>query len=495
MLKKFLRVGLLISALSALVVLSACTWTVQPEGEMPSTDTPSAAAPSTATPEPEMTGQTVAEFVLHDGTSCLFSGTGATVAFDGKRVYYTCTPVDATDTATQTLALLNEPVIAGPTEYLVDFATIGRTDGGFELHASRAITFTAWQIVLDDGRECFHAGFGATMGFDGKRLNYTCDKGDSTADEVGLMGELSNAGAGVWLAQIDEIGRDANGFVQLSSNLVPVARVSGMEIRFDEDRESKPVIVDVNDALQGTTWYWMETQYGDDSVLTASDPSRYTLNFSGASSGAGQVAVQLDCNSGSADYTVDGSTLIFGAIISTLMGCPEGSQATEFANDLAEIYSYVIEDGHLYLSLKLDAGIMEFAPMDEMAEADSTPDASEEAANGELVGTSWQWEQSIYERDMTLMVDDPSRYTITLHEDGTVAVKLDCNNGSSSYRLDGTRLTFGPITSTRMGCPADSQAAAFSTDLAAVTSYVMADGNLHLTLGEEDGVMEFSPVE
>jgi hypothetical protein len=166
--RNLFRKGSVIVALGALMLLAACTLTIQPEANR---------------------GEeaTVAEFVLPDGTTCLFSGTGATVAFDGKRANYTCGPLDATESSTQTLAILDDPMIVGPTEYFVDLATVAQTEGGFELHASEVISFTAWEVVLEDGRVCLHAGFGATMGFDDKRLNYTCDKGDSTADEVGLI--------------------------------------------------------------------------------------------------------------------------------------------------------------------------------------------------------------------------------------------------------------------------------------------------------------------
>jgi heat shock protein HslJ len=392
-----LRKAMVGGALGALMVLSACTFVVQPEtGQSQSGVGTATAAPTeemsgeatlapteevsgTATPSPteEMSGaatpapteeagasgavtvtDTVAEFVLPDGTSCLYSGTGAAVAFDDKRVNYTCEPIIATESTSETQAILDDPMIIGPTEYAVDFAIVAQTEGGFELRSSQVISFTAWEIVLEDGRVCLHAGFGATMGFDGKRLNYTCDKGDSTADEVGLMGELVNQGEGVWLAQIDEIESDSKGFTQLSSNQVPVARVSGLEVTPGGESEAMPSTGDMSGELVGTTWQWLQTTYSDGHTLAAADPSHYTLLFDDA----GHVGVQLDCNSGSGDYTVDQSSLIFGAIASTLMGCPDGSQAMDFAKDLGNVYSYMIKDGHLYLSLKLDSGVMEFAP-------------------------------------------------------------------------------------------------------------------------------------
>ena len=249
---------------------------------------------------------------------------------------------------------------------------------------------------------------------------------------------------------------------------------------------AEPSEAETSNDLAGTTWYWVETLYGDDISLVANDPSRYSVTFNAD----GMVAVQLDCNQGSAEYTVDGSRLAFGPVATTMMACPADSQDAEFGADLAEVNSYVMEDGHLYLAMKLDSGIMEFAPMAEMPAAEP----SEAEMSNDLAGTSWQWEQSIYEGNMMLLVNDPSRYTITFNADGTVAVMLDCNRGNGSYVVDGSNLTFGPIASTRMACPPDSQDAAFSEDLAAVASFVLADGNLHLTLGT-DGVMEFSPVE
>lgn len=497
--KALVRKGIAVGALGAMMLLGACTITVQPLAD-----------PGSGVVSDEV--NTVAEFVLPDGTSCLFSGTGATVAFDGKRANYTCVPVDATESTTQTLAILGDPIVTGPTEYFVDLATIARTDGGFELHSSEVISFTAWQVVLADGRVCLHAGFGATMGFDDKRLNYTCDKGSSTADEVGLMGELVNEGEGVWTAQIDEIGRDANGFVQLSSSQVAVAQVSGAEVTPGGEAQATPEAGAVENPLVGTTWQWVETVYGDESVVAASDPSRYTLLFDES----GQVAVTFDCNGGGGTYTVDGSSLIFGAMVSTLMACPEGSQDSIFAKDLGEVYSFVIQDGHLFLSLKLDSGIMEFAPASEGAAsptaeatmepteeatqeptAEATEEATEEASEevgSELAGTSWQWQQSVYEDDTVVASTDPSRYTLTFNADGSLNAQLDCNSGRGTYTVDGANLTLGPIASTRMGCPADTQDGIFALDLEKVVSYAFADGNLHLTLAD-GGVMEFAPVE
>ncbi len=356
--------GVALAALMALsMTLGACTFTIQPEADMveptPVSQEDSGAANSATDP--------AAEFVLPDGTRCIyaqsgFSPTNKPIAFDGKDARYNCEPSYVVKDAH--LVLLGEPEVTGPTEYNVELGFINRVQStendGFGLMRSEVISFTAWAITLADGRVCLHAGFGATMGFEGKRLNYTCDKGDSSADEVGLMGELIAQGDGVWLAQIDEIGSTASGFEQLSSTQVAVVMISGAEAVARGDGGKEPVedAAAVENELTGTTWQWIETAYSNDSLVTSSDPSRYTLTFQAD----GTLTAQVDCNRGSGTYTVDGASLTVGPLATTRMGCPEDSQDATFAQDLAAVGSYVIEDGRLFLALVMDGGIMEFAP-------------------------------------------------------------------------------------------------------------------------------------
>jgi para-nitrobenzyl esterase len=173
------------------------------------------------------------------------------------------------------------------------------------------------------------------------------------------------------------------------------------------------------------------------------------------------------------------------------------SQADQFASGLSNVNSHVFQDGHLFLALQLDSGIMEFAPVE--ADMEATPEATEEATaeaseeGSDLVGPTWQWVRSVYEGDIIVASNDLARYSISFLDDGSFQAQLDCNRGFGSYTLDGADLTIGPIGSTRMACPDDSLDRTFVEDLEAVVSYAIADGNLHLTLST-DGVMEFTPV-
>ena len=46
-----------------------------------------------------------------------------------------------------------------------------------------------------------------------------------------------------------------------------------------------------------------------------------------------------------------------------------------------------------------------------------------------------------------------STASITIADDGTVAVNTGCNTGSGSVEVTDTTLTFGPIRITKMACP------------------------------------------
>ena len=57
---------------------------------------------------------------------------------------------------------------------------------------SEDIRFLIAEIVLADGTLCRHAGEGATLAFDGKRLNYTCGR------SAGLIGDLDMQAGGLF---------------------------------------------------------------------------------------------------------------------------------------------------------------------------------------------------------------------------------------------------------------------------------------------------------
>jgi para-nitrobenzyl esterase len=56
------------------------------------------------------------------------------------------------------------------------------------------------------------------------------------------------------------------------------------------------------------------------------------------------------------------SELLLGPLALTRAKCPDGSLHDHIVKQWSYIRSYVIKDGHLFLSLMADGGIYEFEP-------------------------------------------------------------------------------------------------------------------------------------
>jgi heat shock protein HslJ len=229
--------------------------------------------------------------------------------------------------------------------------------------------------------------------------------------------------------------------------------------------------------LLGKVWYWQEfvdtAGLGD---ITVDDPAKYTLEFLPD----GTYRILADCNHGSGAYTVDGNrlTLMPGPI--TLAACGPASLDTQFLSHLGDVVTYVLEDGKLYLNLKMDAGDMVFSS-----------EAAAESPGGDITGIVWKWEQTTTPVDVTT-VDDPDAYTIELLPDGRFRFKADCNVGSGTYTLDGSHVSFelGPMT--LAACAPGSLSDQFIKDLSAAAIYFLEGEDLFIDLKFDSGTMRFS---
>jgi para-nitrobenzyl esterase len=112
--------------------------------------------------------------------------------------------------------------------------------------------------------------------------------------------------------------------------------------------------------LGGTSWQLVKFQGGDDTILRPDDAGKYTLAFAAD----GGVSVRLDCNRGRGTWKSSGSNqLELGPMALTRAMCPPGSLHDRMARQLPFVRSYVIKEGHLFLSLMADGGIYEFEPI------------------------------------------------------------------------------------------------------------------------------------
>lgn len=119
----------------------------------------------------------------------------------------------------------------------------------------------------------------------------------------------------------------------------------------------------------------------------------------------------------------------------------------------------------------------------------------------DLTGTTWELlgiESMSPEEEPSTTIADPSRYTVTFGDDGKAGFRVDCNRGNSTWKIeaagpDSGSLTFGPIALTRMACPQPSADRTVAAALGQVRSYLVADGQLHLSLQADGGIMHWQP--
>lgn len=117
--------------------------------------------------------------------------------------------------------------------------------------------------------------------------------------------------------------------------------------------------------LDATSWKLLGFQSMDDAQGTTKpgEGRTYTLEF-GAD---GSLSMQLDCNRGRATWKGapagdTGGSLTIGPVASTRALCPQPDIGQMMAARLPGVASYTLRDGHLFLALKMDSGIFEFAP-------------------------------------------------------------------------------------------------------------------------------------
>ena len=112
--------------------------------------------------------------------------------------------------------------------------------------------------------------------------------------------------------------------------------------------------------LGGTSWQLVKFQGSDDKTLTPDDKAKYTIAFGTD----GSVSARIDCNRGRGTWKSSGpSQLQLSPLALTRAMCPPESLHDRIVKEWNFVRSYVIKDGHLFLSLMADGGIYEFEPM------------------------------------------------------------------------------------------------------------------------------------
>ena len=102
-------------------------------------------------------------------------------------------------------------------------------------------------------------------------------------------------------------------------------------------------------------WELVSYTEADGVPIEIVDPTRYTLQFQPD----GQLLAKFDCNHGSGQYTASDGVLTVSPMATTLILCPDDSQATPFQLLLDAATSYEI-DAEGFLLLHGDTGSLRF---------------------------------------------------------------------------------------------------------------------------------------
>ena len=112
--------------------------------------------------------------------------------------------------------------------------------------------------------------------------------------------------------------------------------------------------------LAGTSWKLVRLQAGDETTLVPGDGSKYTITFQSN----GRVVARVDCNRGSSTWKSGrANELQFGSWSMTRAKCPPGSLHDRIVTEGANVRSYLIKDGHLFLSGMSGGGSYELEPL------------------------------------------------------------------------------------------------------------------------------------
>lgn len=125
------------------------------------------------------------------------------------------------------------------------------------------------------------------------------------------------------------------------------------------DAATAETVVEAPTALPGTSWNWVRTQYSNGAVVAPVDPTLYVLTFGEE----GTVNVRDDCNVLNGAFTADEEQrLTIDLQTSTMAACAPDSLHYQFILDLSATAFYFFQEGRLFIDLKFDTGVMEFAP-------------------------------------------------------------------------------------------------------------------------------------
>jgi heat shock protein HslJ len=193
--------------------------------------------------------------------------------------------------------------------------------------------------------------------------------------------------------------------------------------------------------------------------------SEITMNFLDDA-----VSVNAGCNTMNGGYEITDGTFVAEQFAMTMMACDDALMAQD---------TWLGEFLASSPAISLDGSTLSFTG----GEFTVTLDEIQPAA---LVGTTWTVSGTVANEAVSSVPMD-STASITIADDGTVAVDTGCNTGSGSVEVGEDTLTFGPIATTKRACADEAinqLEAAVLAVLQGEVTYTIDGDNLSLRSGD-----------
>jgi heat shock protein HslJ len=227
-------------------------------------------------------------------------------------------------------------------------------------------------------------------------------------------------------------------------------------------------------SLEGRTFISTRvTQSGADRPLVPGTSIRFTFNKDG------QLGVSAGCNHMGGTYRIDGGTLRFEGGAMTEMGCDEPRHAQD-----DWVFAFLGSKPASALAgndLTLTAGDTVIRLLDREIAVPDLP----------LIGPTWTV-NSILAGDAVSSIPDGVVATLVFGEDGRFELQTGCNSGGGTYAVEGARIQFPDIVTTKRGC--DGASAQVETAVLAVLqadnlTFAIDAGSLTLQAGPQGLVL------
>jgi len=160
------------------------------------------------------------------------------------------------------------------------------------------------------------------------------------------------------------------------------------------------------------------------------DGSAITMNFLDDA-----VSVNAGCNTMNGRFEIADGTFTAEQFAMTMMACPDPLMAQD---------TWLSEFLASSPTIALDGSTLTFT-------GDDATITLEEIEPAALVGTTWVVTGTVVNESVSTVRLD-STASITVADDGTVAVDTGCNTGSGDVEVGDDTLTFGPIATTLRAC-------------------------------------------